>query len=119
MHDEKMWNLNLFQRVMDPASVEIFWAEITAGAYGEVDRIEGVFNFADGCGVAFSFVDNESSEVEIEDVPCLIGRPDRPSFLKVMGESIDIAGLEETLAACSLPDHILEYYQSQIRSQGA
>ncbi len=113
-----MWNLDLFQRVMDPASVEIFWSEITAGAYGEVDRIEGVFNFADGCGVAFHFVDNESSQTEVEDVPCLTGRPDRSSFLKVMGESIDIAGIEETLAACSLSDQILEYYQSQLRSEG-
>lgn len=113
-----MWSLDLYQRVMDPASVEIFWSEITAGAYGEVDRIEAVFNFADGHGVAFRFVDHESDEREIEDIPCLTGRPDRPSFLKVTGESIDTAGIEETLAGCSLPDHILEYYQSQLRSQG-
>jgi hypothetical protein len=111
-----MWSFNLFQQVMDPASVEIFWSEITAGAYGEVDRIEGVFNFADGHGVAFSFVDNKSLQVEVEDVPCLTGRPDRPSFLNVTGVSVDTSGIEETLAACSLPDHILEYYQSQLQS---
>jgi hypothetical protein len=114
---EKMWNLNLSQRVMDPASLEIFWSEITKGAYGAVDQIEGVFNFADGRGVAFSFVDNESHDREIEDVPCLRGRPDRPSFLKVMGQALDTTEIEETLAGCSLPDHILEYYQSQLNGE--
>jgi hypothetical protein len=118
---EKMWNLNLFQKVMDPASIEIFWSEITQGAYGAVDQIEGVFNFADGRGVAFSFVADESHYQEIEDVPCLSGRPDRPSFLKVMGQSLDTdldtTGIEETLAGCSLPDHVLAYYQSQLHAE--
>ncbi len=119
----QVWQLNLFQTVLDPASLDIFWAEITAGAYGKVDHVEGLFNLADGRGFQFRFVagevlaDPEDQYTEIEDSLCLIGRPDRPSGLQVVGENVDGEGIRATLAACSLPDHILEYHQSQINAQ--
>ena len=56
----QVWQLSLFQTVLDPASLDIFWAEITAGAYGKVDRVEGFFNLADGRGFQFRFVAGET-----------------------------------------------------------
>ena len=119
----QVWQLNLFQTVLDPASLDIFWAEITAGAYGKVDHVEGLFNLADGRGFQFRFVageegaNSESQYTEMDDAPCLVGRPDRPSGLQVVREQVDGEGIQVTLAACSLPDHILEYHQSQINAQ--
>ena len=123
MASVQVWQLSLFQTVLDPASLDIFWAEITAGAYGKVDRVDGLFNLADGRGFQFRFVagdvlaDPEEQYTEIEDSPCLTGRPDRPSGLQVVGDHVDGEGIRATLAACSLPDHILEYHQSQINNQ--
>ena len=33
-----MLQIDLFKTVLDPASLDIFWMELTSGAYGEVDR---------------------------------------------------------------------------------
>ena len=118
----QVWQLSLFQTVLDPASLDIFWAEITAGAYGKVDRVEGFFNLADGRGFQFRFIAGETladedQYIEVNDAPCLVGRPDRPSGLQVVGDSVDGEGIQATLAACSLSDPILAYHQSQMTAE--
>ena len=51
-----MLQIDLFQTVLDPASLDIFWMELTSGAYGDIDRAEGLFNLVNGQGYrAISF----------------------------------------------------------------
>ena len=110
-----MLQIDLFQTVLDPASLDIFWMELTSGAYGEVDRAEGLFNLVNGQGYGFQFIaaEQKSEYIEIEDEPCLVGRPDRPSVLQISGQNLDLDSIEATIAACALADNILEYHQSQ------
>ena len=119
LSDRQTWTLDLSGAVFDPPSIEVFWEEVTGGAYGEVDRIEAIFSFADGQGIRFDF-DGTSGDSQYQDLdhdPNLNGRPDRPAYFTIVGKALDTQEIETTLAASSLSDAILEYYQSQIREQ--
>lgn len=113
------YHLDLFRKVLDPSSLEVFWVELTAGAYGTIDRADGLFNLVDGRAYQILYTGNgaESDYIELEDNPCLKGRPDRPCKLELMGHDLDMTTIESTLEACALPDHILDYYQAQFQTQ--
>lgn len=124
---EKTIKIDLYQKVFDPPSLEIFWTELIAGAYGHIHHAEGIFNIVDGRrfrilydGVSDSG-DREAKPdcqyIELDDLPCFQGRPDRPSKLEIIGQDLDAVSIGLTLEPCTLPDHILEYYQSQIQAQ--
>jgi hypothetical protein len=111
-----MLQINLFKAVLDPVSLDIFWMELTSGAYGVVDRAEGFFNIVNGQGYGFQFIaaEQKNEYAPIEDAPCLVGRPDRVSMLQISGQDLDLEAIEATILACSLSDDLLEYHQSQM-----
>ncbi len=115
----QLYAIDLFRAVFDPSSLEVFWAELTAGAYGTVDRAVGLFNLVDGRAYQILYAGNgaEIDYVEIEDSPCLKGRPDRPCRLEISGYDLDIEAIESTLKVCTLADQALDYYQSQLQAQ--
>jgi hypothetical protein len=109
--------MDLFQTVFDPSSLEMFWAELVGGAYGAVDRAEGLFNLVDGRAyqILYSGGDAESEYIELKDEPCLKGRPDRPSKLQASGHDLDVATIESTLKVCILSDLMLDHHQAQLQ----
>jgi hypothetical protein len=111
------YELDLFEKVFDPSSLEMFWKELTAGAYGSVDRAEGLFNLVDGRGykILYSRGDAESDYIELKDSPCLTGRPDRPSRIQVIGYDLEVSTIESTLKICVLSDQMLDHYQAQLQ----
>jgi hypothetical protein len=109
--------LDLFAKVFDPSSLEVLWTELAAGAYGAIDRAEGLFNLVDGRGYQILYARGESDYIELEDEPCLKGRPDRPSKLQIFGHDLDVATIETTVEICTLSDLLLDHYQSQLQSQ--
>ncbi len=113
----KFCEIDLFRKVLDPSSLEVFWTELTAGAYGTIDRADGLFNLVDGRGYQILYTGGDSEYIELKDTLCLTGRPDRPCKLKISGRDLDCSTIEATLEICALPDHILDYYQEQFQAQ--
>jgi hypothetical protein len=104
--------------VIDPASLNVFWDELTQGAYGEVHRSKGIFDLVDGRSVYFDFVAQmtESKYVELPLPQWLDGRPQRFSGIEVAGNQLDKGAIAQTLQDCCLSDEMLAYYQQQIKS---
>jgi hypothetical protein len=45
---QDLWRSPLTSQVLDPASLDVLWYELTHGAYGNVQRAKGIFDLADG-----------------------------------------------------------------------
>lgn len=111
----QIWRAPLTEEVLDLGSLEMFWYELTAGAYGTVQRSKGVFDVADGRSLHFDFVAGNSTYTELSLPLWSKGRPTRFSGMEAIGENLDQETMAQTLKDCCLPDQIIEHYQQQIR----
>jgi hypothetical protein len=113
----ELWRAPLSGQVLDPASLDVFWLELTQGAYGRVSRAKGIFEIADGRAFYCDFVagrgDRAYSELSLHR--WLEGRPQRFSGIEVVGVELDREAIATTLQACCLSDALLAYYQEQIK----
>jgi hypothetical protein len=105
--------------VLDPASLNLFWDELIQGAYGTVARAKAIFEVVDGRSIYFSFGLGypECTYLELPLPLTTDGRPTRFSGLEIVGDSLQIPVIMETLQDCGLDDRALAYYQQQLRSQ--
>jgi len=112
-----LWRSVLSGQVLDPASLNTFWYELTNGAYGTVQRAKGIFDVADGRSLYFDFVAGlaETTYLELNLPLWCNGRPDRFSGIEVVGEMLDQAAIAQTIKECCLEDHVIAYYQKQMR----
>ncbi|MEB3294612.1 MAG: hypothetical protein VKJ24_15760 [Synechococcales bacterium] len=112
------WQQDLTGQVFDPASLTTFWAELTQGAYGTVERVEAIVEMMDGTAWQLHFEQGGTPmETELPLPRWLSGRPQRPSQINVIAQSLTIASLLNTLYDCCLSDAMLENYQAQFRQQ--
>lgn len=112
----QVWQSNLSGQVLDPASLDTFWEELTEGAYGAIERAKGIFEVVDGRAFHFNYVQgNETNYTELNVARSLNGRPDRFSGIEVVGEAFDQIAIKQTLQDCCLADDVLTYYQHQIQ----
>ena len=115
--DTQICAIELQGQVIDPASLEILWQELTGGAYGVVHRAKGLFCLADGSGVYFSYVKGHGSrQTELNLEPCLEGRPSYPSALEVMGNPLEGDAILATTRDCLLSDQVLQQHQAQLKA---
>jgi hypothetical protein len=113
------WHQDLTGQVFDPASLNMFWFELTAGAYGLIHHVGAIVEVVDGSAWRLSFESGtEPVETELPGARWRMGRPTRPSQIEVVGEALDPIAMAESLGACALSDAILENYQAQLRRQG-
>ena len=118
----QIWRSLLTGQVLDLASLNTFWYELTHAAYGKLHRAKGIFDLADGRSMHFDFVAGlpkpdrpETDRTEL-DLPLWIeGRPDRFGGIEVIGEALDQRAIAQTLTDCCLDDAAIAYYQAQIR----
>jgi hypothetical protein len=104
--------------ILDPASLNVFWDELTQGAYGKVQRSKGIFDLVDGRSFYFDFV-SQNPESQFTELPVprwLDGRPQRFSGIEVVGDQLDTQSIAQTLEDCCLSDEMVAYYQQQIKS---
>jgi len=130
-----LWRSPLTGQVLDPASLDTFWFELTHGAYGAILRAKGIFDVADGRAFHFSFVNHAATTPAISpDSPSppaeppktdytelnlprwLEGRPTRFSGIEVLGIGLDQSAIAQTLKDCCLDDRAIAYYQQQLRA---
>lgn len=112
-----LWRSALTGQVFDPASLNTFWYELTHRAYGNVGRVKGIFDVADGRSLHFDFVAGlaETTYLELNLPLWCNGRPDRFSGIEVVGESLDQDAIAQTIKECCLNDQAIAYYQQQIK----
>jgi hypothetical protein len=112
-----LWRSVLSGQVLDPASLNTFWYELTNGAYGTVQRAKGIFDVADGRSLYFNFVAGlaETTYLELNLPRWLKGRPDRFSGIEVVGEALEQEAIAQTLEDCCLEEPAIAYYQQQIK----
>jgi hypothetical protein len=116
--NQLVWQHDLTGQVLDSASLNVFWFELTASAYGPVQRANAIVEVVDGSAWHLSFEQgHDPVETELPVERWLTGRPTRPSSIEVVGLGLDIAAIATTLDQCGLSDAVLENYQSQIRGQ--
>ncbi len=111
------WRSVLTGQVLDSASLNTFWYELTYGAYGNVQRTKGIFDIADGRAFYFDFTKglSRSNPVELNLPRCLNGRPDRLSGIEIVGEALDQETIAQTLKDCCLEEQAIVHYQQQIK----
>ncbi len=113
------WQQDLTGQVLDPASLNLFWSELTAGAYGVIQRVEAIVEIVDGSAWRLTFeLGTDPLETELPVERWITGRPTRPSQIEVVGAALDPIGMAASLQACGLSDAILENYQAQLRRSG-
>lgn len=112
----QLWRAALIGRVFDPASLEMFWFELTAGAYGQIDRAKGIFDLSDGQLAYFDFVNGlpENRSRRLPVPVWLQGRPRRFSGIEVVGQSLDREQIARTLHDCCLSDPAIADAQAQL-----
>jgi hypothetical protein len=113
----QVWRSPLTGQILDPASLDTFWYELTQGAYGAVHRAKGIFDVVDGRAFYFSFVRGLPNTQYVElNVPRWVeGRPERLSGIEITGKDFDQKGIAATLNDCGLEDAAIAYYQAQIK----
>lgn len=118
----QIWRSRLTGQVLDLASLNTFWYELTHAAYGKLHRAKGIFDLADGRSMHFDFVAGlpnpdrpETDRTELDLPLWSEGRPDRFSGIEVIGEALDQRAIAQTLTDCCLDDAVIAYYQAQIR----
>lgn len=114
---KQVWRSPLTGQILDPASLDTFWYELTQGAYGAVHRAKGIFDLLDGRAFYFSYVKGlpKTQYVELNVPRWFEGRPRRFSGIEVVGEDFDPKSIASTLNDCGLEDAAIAYYQAQIK----
>lgn len=112
----RLWRSPLSGQVFDPPSADMFWQELVQGAYGEVHRVKGILEMADGRAFHMEFVKGlpDSIYTELKVPRSLDGRPDRFSGLEVVGQGLDEGAIAATLEACCLSDSTLLAHQASL-----
>lgn len=112
-----LWRSVLSGQVLDPASLNTVWYELTHGAYGTVQRAKGIFDVADGRSLHFDFVAGlaEPTYMELSLPRWLNGRPDRFSGIEVVGEALEQEAIAQTVKDCCLEEPAIAHYQQQIK----
>jgi hypothetical protein len=112
-----IWRSALMGQVLDSASLNAFWYELTNGAYGNIQRAKGIFDLADGWAFYFDFTKglSKGSYIELNLPRWLDGRPDRFSGIEVVGEALEQEMIAQTLKDCCLEEQAIAYYQQQIK----
>ncbi|NJN73543.1 MAG: GTP-binding protein [Limnothrix sp. RL_2_0] len=115
----EIWRSPTRGQVFDPDSLNIFWEELTGGAYGDIQRAKGVVEIVDGRAFYLDYVSHQPESLyrELAVKPWLDGRPERFSGLEVVGTKLDGKQIADTILDCCLNDELLDYYQAQIRQQ--
>ncbi|MEL4894270.1 GTP-binding protein [Crocosphaera sp. Alani8] len=103
--------------ILDFESLATFWLELIQGAYGEVFRVKGIFDLADG---QIYYGDFRSGKSELELTPLnlprwLNGKPDRFSGFEIVGSNLDKAEIFQTVRDCCVPEDAVNYYQEQVK----
>lgn len=112
----QLWRAPLSGRVLDIASLNTFWDELTQAAYGQIQRAKGIFEVEDGRAVYYSFVAGQPNEqIELNLPRWLEGRPERFSGIELWGDPVQ-ADIIQTLADCCLEDDVIAYYQAQVKA---
>jgi hypothetical protein len=116
-----LWRSGLSGQVLDPASLDTFWTEVTQAAYGAVARAKGIFHLTDGRAFHFDFVAEaaETDYTELSWPRCREGRPQRCSGIEIIGTDLDQASIAQTLQDCCLDDQALAFYQAQLKQSVA
>ncbi|PSB26527.1 GTP-binding protein [Chlorogloea sp. CCALA 695] len=114
-----MWRLPLTGQVIDTDSLEVFWYELTQGAYGAVKRAKGIFDVVDGRLLYADFVDGlaQSDFEQLNVSRHLEGQPQRFSGVEVVGENLDESAIAQTLKDCCLSEAAIRHYQQQIKQE--
>ncbi len=114
----QLWRSPLSGQVFDPPSIDMFWQELVRGAYGDVHRVKGIFEMADGRAFHLDFVKGVPDTVYTElDLPrWLEGRPQRFSGVEVVGQGLDQGAIATTLEACCLSDSLLLAHQAALQN---
>jgi hypothetical protein len=117
-HDIQIHRAILTGEVLDFASLETFWAELTQGAYGEVIRVKGIFNIIDGQCIYGEFLKGFiQKDFKPLNLPLsLNGRPNHFSGIEIVGRNLDKSAIGDTLSDCCLPDEAVTYYQQQVKA---
>ncbi|NJM47343.1 MAG: hypothetical protein HC860_15275 [Alkalinema sp. RU_4_3] len=107
--NQLVWHHDLTGQVLDPASLNLFWFELTEGAYGQIHRVKAIVEIVDGSAWQLSFNQGEDPmETELPVERWLSGRPDRPSQIEVVaGVDFDPIGVT---AACRVAGSPMRYY---------
>ena len=112
------WRSALTGQVFDAPSLDEILIELTEGAYGEVQRVKGIFELPDGRAFHVDFVQGlpgiEYTELRIPR--WLKGRPDRFSGLEVLGWNLQREAIGQTLLDGCLSDGAIAQYQEQYKA---
>ncbi len=114
----ELWRSPLTGQVFDAPSLDEIAIELTEGAYGQVQRVKGIFELPDGRAFHVDFVKGlpgiEYTELGIPR--WLEGRPDRFSGIEVVGWNLEKKTIAQTLLAGCLSDGAIAQYQEQYKS---
>ena len=114
----ELWRSPLTGQVFDATSLDDILIELTGHAYGQVQRVKGIFELPDGRAFYVDFVEGlpgiEYTELAIPR--WLEGRPDRFSGIEVVGWNLEKKTIAETLLAGCLSDNAIAQYQEQYKA---
>ena len=107
----------LTQEVLDFASLETFWQELVAGAYGDIIRVKGIFNIMDGQCIYRDYLKNGLNlDFQPLELPLsLQGRPTHFSGLEIIGANLDKQAIVDTISDFCLEDSAVYFYQQQVK----
>jgi hypothetical protein len=119
MANQLAWQYDLTGQVLDSSSLNVFWFELTAGAYGQIQRANAIVEIVDGSAWHLGFEPgHDPVETELPVERWLNGRPQRPSQIEVVAAAdFDPIGVTSALQACGLSDAVLANYQAQLRER--
>ncbi|MGL5805592.1 MAG: GTP-binding protein [Xenococcaceae cyanobacterium] len=102
--------------ILDFASLETFWQELTGGAYGEVIRAKAIFDTIEGESIYRDFVENVQKDWQTLNFPrCLDGKPQRFSGFEIVGQNLNKEEIGQTVRDCCLSEAAIAHYQKQIK----
>jgi hypothetical protein len=103
--------------ILDFSSLAVFWYELICGAYGEINRIKGLFEIADGQCIYGEVIEGiHPQEFEALNLPVwLEGKPQRFSGFEIVGCNLDKEAISQTLQDCMLPEAAIAHYQQQVK----
>ncbi len=107
----------LTEEILDFASLETFWQELVASAYGDVIRVKGIFNIMDGqCIYRDYSPDGVNLDFQALQIPLsLDGRPTHFSGLEIIGTNLDKQAIVDTISDFCLSDDVVQFYQQQVK----
>ncbi|MEM1280497.1 MAG: GTP-binding protein [Cyanobacteria bacterium P01_H01_bin.152] len=118
LQSAQLWRSPLTGQVFDPPSLDEIWIELMGGAYGNVQRVKGIFELPDGRAFHIDFAAGLPG-IEYTELPFprwLRGRPDRFSGIEVVGQGLEQKAIAQTVLAGCLSDGAIAQYQEQYKA---